>query len=280
MNPRRLTALARFVALNPSTVVEALKWRTTLWRLSSGFFSLPVISGTVQNGAIAVVMCLWNRPSRIGVILRQLDEQDSPRRIRLVLWNNNLGDNRHYREEIERYALTGSLASVELHTSRWNVGGLARFILARRLLKTGYAGTFIMLDDDQNLESTVIATLLSHAAPQRINGWWAFNNRTSYWDREAVADGAPADHVGTGGCAVDIAIVQSQRFFTRLPRRYAFLEDQWMCWYARTQGWSIQKTAVGITAVMEESNQYHGLVTLKDEFWRHLNSLDRTAAAH
>jgi hypothetical protein len=217
-------------------------------------------------------MCLWNRPQRIDAILSQLDAQRNPRPVRLLLWNNQSANDDVYRARIAAYRRVGSLASVEYVNSDRNVGGLARFFLARYLLRSGYLGYFIMLDDDQDVTASFTSSLLGCAKIREIAGWWAYNYIDSHWNRTETAPGQIADYVGTGGSICDIEIVRDRTFFTSLPQRFAFLEDQWMCAYAKSRGWAVRKVEVDISFVLHESNQFILMADLKNEFRDYLIS--------
>jgi hypothetical protein len=244
-------------------------------RYAAGRFPMTVIAGTVPADGVPVVMCLWNRPERIADILAGLSAQTGTPPLRLVLWGNRSTDRRYYENAIRGAGVSGSLASVEYVSSRVNVGGLGRFFALRRLRQEGLAGPAITLDDDQDIAPSFVRTLLDAYAPGSLRGVWAFRQGSSYWDREAADDGQPADYVGTGGCALDPSIVDDERFFTDLPDRYSFLEDQWMSWRAARAGWDLRKVDAPFAFVLAERNQYGALLWLKDEFHAYLASPDR-----
>jgi hypothetical protein len=240
-------------------------------RSVAGRFDLEVLLGTVSNDDVIVIMCLWNRPSRIDDILALLDGQSS-RGVRLMLWNNAPAHDEHYRERIASFTPQGALRSVEYVSSNENLGGLARFFLARRALASGTTSReFIMLDDDQDIADSFIDDLLAAGGAHRVAGVWAWRYLgRSHWDRLPAIPGEPADYVGTGGCICDLSLVADTAFFTGLPRRYAFLEDQWMCAFARSRGWTLTKVDTPVEFVLHETNQFPALADLKDEFREYL----------
>jgi hypothetical protein len=131
-----------------------------------------------------------------------------------------------------------------------------------------------MLDDDQDVSEEFMERLASFAAPRRIAGLWAWNYLDSHWNRTRTPIGESADYVGTGGCVCDLSIVGSPSFFFQLPRKYALLEDQWMCSYARRRGWELIRAGVDVTFVLHETNQFPALAKLKDEFRQYLLALE------
>ncbi|WP_144714058.1 hypothetical protein [Curtobacterium pusillum] len=223
----------------------------------------PAIDG------IPIVICLWNRPERVHEIVSMLESLDPPTRLKLLFWNNAEANAPQYGWTAD-HVPSGSLASIDLVNSSVNIGGLARFVAVRWLRNSGYDGPVLMLDDDQIVAPSFVSDLLDDWTPESIVGWWAFNQVRSYWDREQVEVGAETDHVGTGGTVLDSSLVDDDRFFFDLPRRFAFMEDQWMSYQALARGWRLQKARTTMHFVLEERNQYHAMIELKDEFHRYL----------
>ncbi|TFD29220.1 hypothetical protein [Cryobacterium lyxosi] len=227
-------------------------------------------NGIAGPAALPVVMCLWNRPQRIDTMLESFARQATKRNLRVILWNNAPQDANYYRERVREFHRNGALASIELLSNPINIGGMARFVVARTLWEQGHRGPVIMVDDDQNLSDTFVEDSLAGYEAHSINAWWAFRNHGSHWSRSALEPGDTADYGGTGGAAVDVAIVEDRSFF-KIPVRYFMLEDQWMSHYAHARGWTIHKSSAQITAVLEETNQYHAVRELKDEFFTFLH---------
>ncbi len=257
--------------------VSAARWRWAMARYRSGLFRPQRLHGAAEGGEVAIIICLWNRRERIDAILTQLDAQQGTR-IRLLFWNNRPADAAYYRERIAAYRPHGALAEVSMFTSRVNVGGLGRFFVARKLYVDGYRGAFLMLDDDQDVSDHLVTDLLAASGPHTIAGFWAWTMDGDYWARRPAAPGDRVSYVGTGGCACDIDIVSDLSFFTELPRYFAFLEDVWMCGYARKRGWRLRKVDTPIEFVLDETNQHHSLAELKAEFYRYLQLDDVSTA--
>jgi hypothetical protein len=249
-------------------------WVLTQVRAATGAIRIQLLVGEIQKNSIPVIMCLWNRRDRLPSIIEQLDSQQTKRPIRLILWNNQQADNRHYRQILQQTNTVGPVASIEYVSSHANIGGLGRFVVARKLWLTGRRGPFMMLDDDQDISEQFIETLRTFAAPKRVAGLWAWNYLDSHWNRTRARVGESADYVGTGGCVCDMSIVGSPSFFFQLPRKYALLEDQWMCSYARRRGWELIRAGVDVTFVLHETNQFPALAELKDEFRQYLLALE------
>ena len=272
---RRLTAVSTTSRTRAGEIRDETCWNVANLRGRHGIFRIEALNGTPNPDAMPVIMCLWNRPGRIDDILAQLDAQTSERPVRLLLWNNKPEDDAHYRERISAFTRSGALQSVEYVRSPQNVGAMGRFYLARQLFRAQYRGHFITLDDDQDIQPTFVEIMQRYAKPHEFAGYWAWNYIDSHWNRTQTAPGELADYAGTGGAICDIEIVESTAFFTEIPRRFAFLEDQWLCGYAKSLGWQIRKADVDITFVLHETNQFPHLADLKDEFRLYL--IDRNA---
>jgi hypothetical protein len=228
---------------------------------------LELVAGALQPDALAVVVCLWHRPERIHDILQILDAQSSKRSVRLVLWNNDASNTRLYVEAIASHRIEGSLSSVELVTSR-NVGGIGRFLAARELVRTGYSGPFIMMDDDQDFGSGFVDDLLAASGDRRIAGVWAWWNDRAYWNRTQVTvSGEKATYVGTGGSTCDSSLVLKDAFFLDLPDRFLFVEDIWMSQVALQNGWSLSMVDSSFEFVLGDFDQAHTLAQLKHDFY-------------
>jgi len=232
----------------------------------------PLVTlGEITEDAVPIVMCLYKRPARLPEIVRMLALQKTDGPIRLILWNNHAANTELYRRVLEDARLV-NLASIELYESPSNIGGIARFVVARWLWQAGVRGPFVMLDDDQDVMPDFVATLLSEYRPHSVTAWWGFANHGSHWQRSEVAAGEALDYAGTGGTIADIELVSEPGYFD-LPARFLMLEDQWMTSRALRHGWQVRKSAVLIGQVMaeESGNQYHGLRDRKDEFYDYLH---------
>lgn len=227
--------------------------------------------GEPVRGALPIVMCLYNRPARLPEIVRMLALQKADRPLRLILWNNDPANTELYRRVLKD-ARRVNLASIDLYESPRNIGGIARFVVARWLWDSGARGPFIMLDDDQNVSPDFVSTLLGEYRPHSIAAWWGFANHGSHWQRSEVEAGGSLDYAGTGGTIADLEIVSEPGYFD-LPPRFLMLEDQWMTSQALRRGWDVRKSSVQIAQVMEEEsgNQYHRLRDRKDEFFDYLH---------
>ncbi|WP_445969397.1 hypothetical protein [Agromyces sp. ZXT2-3] len=250
--------------------IERARRTLLLRRTEAGRFGMRTLAGESTPESLPVVMALWSRPERAREILAELSAQEGSPPLRLCWWNNAPQHDHAYRSAVDALPGIGALAGVEFRSSRVNIGGLARFLVIRRLRRQGYSGPVVLLDDDQVIGTDFIARLTAGYAPRSVRGVYAFRQHGSYWSREPIEDGDAATYVGTGGCVVDAEIVDDPEFFSAIPDRYRFIEDQWMSFRARTRGWTLAKTEAPFEFVLDERNQYHGLIDRKDEFFTYL----------
>jgi hypothetical protein len=263
-------AFARRAKVAALRRVEWARWRIAVTRGALFGVRLERLVGDDDPAAVPVIMCLWNRVDRIEEILRLLSVQRDCPPIRLVLWNNYRPDDATYRSRIVSTGARGSLVAVEYHCSRVNLGGIARFVLARRLFRGKPSGPFIMLDDDQDVAPTFVRDLLAVYEPRTYAGCWAFVNEGQYWERREANPEEDATYVGTGGSICDSALVRETAFFQRLPVRYGFVEDLWASRVARSRGWRLKKVDTPVTFVLHSHNQFAGLAEVKTRFWSYL----------
>ncbi|GAA2079997.1 hypothetical protein GCM10009840_14150 [Pseudolysinimonas kribbensis] len=217
-----------------------------------------------------MLMCLWNRPERIGAVLEQLDRQDHPDGVRLYLWNNRRSDHGRYLQAIDAFRPAGSLHAVDIAKSPFNLGSIARFYWARRLQRRGRDAPVIVLDDDEQIPDDFVSIALAAYRPDEVAAFWAFRVLGDYFDRAPVAPGEEADHVGPGGMVCSLRLFSDLRFFTKIPARYWMLDDIWFTHFARHSGRRLVKLPVELEFVLEETNQHWGQSGEKIEFYREL----------
>lgn len=271
--PRRAAAIPRLVR---AAARQAL-WRCETVRQAVFGVRLTHVAGSAPRDAVPVIVCLWNRPHRIRETLNLLARQEDAPPLRVIFWNNKPANDLHYLGEIERFGATGAIASVEYHSSRVNIGGIARFLVARSITRGTSSSPFVMLDDDLNPSPSFVRDLLGAYAPRVYAGFWAFVILDQYWERRNAVPGEAAQYVGTGGTVCDAALVRDLGFFTRLPARYAFIEDLWASAYAASRGWRVEKVDTDVELTSEDSNQYLGMIDLKARFWAYLRKQRETS---
>lgn len=219
---------------------------------------------------IPVIMCLWGRPERLAAVLEMLSVQTGAGSLRLYLWNNDRREQARYLSTLAGWAPSGALRSVRLHSSRINIGGSARFLIARSLRRGGYRGPVILLDDDQQVSPDFVARLLAAGGPRTYAGVWAWRIHGDYWDRTAAASGEAATYVGTGGAVTDVELVGSEELVSTLPVHRLFLEDMWLSAFAIRHGYELRGVEAEYEFTDLEGNQWHAIAESKSAFYDEL----------
>lgn len=224
-----------------------------------------------EQGDVAVLMCLWNRPERLADVVRMLDRQTGVPGVRLYLWNNARRDHELYVAALEEARPGGALRSARLVRSPFNLGSIARFYWARKLVLEAGPQPIVVIDDDQDIQDDFLASALNQFDPRAVTAWWAWTlGAGGYWDRTPALPGDRVDHVGPGGSILSSELMADERFFTRMPEEFWLLDDVWLSYFAQARGYRLAKLDVPIEFVMDETNQHHGQADLKRAFFDRL----------
>lgn len=192
-----------------------------------------------SDRAVPVVLCVWKRLDRLERTISLLEDQvDGP--TELHIWNND----RRSRERVDEIARRSTkLDTYVTHSSR-NIGGFGRFFLAREL--AGRRPYVVFIDDDLTFSTTMTSGLVSEWSPATIISQWSFRllSSSDYDERIAGAPGESVDYCGTGGMVADTRIFSEPGFFS-CPKRFWFVEDLWLSYYAsHVLGWQLRKSGV------------------------------------
>lgn len=251
----------------------------TQWLLLDRFRSEDWSYAPTTESDVCVVMCLWNRPSRLKEILRQLDEQHGVAGVRLHLWNNNRADHELYRSIIREFRPRAALSEVHLVKSPYNMGSISRWFWVRRIDRRG-TRPVVIIDDDQNFGSQFVQTAMAEFDPQVVKAWWAWRlGPGGYWDRTTAEVGDPVGHVGPGGSVLSSSVACERAFFTGIPDNFRWLDDVWLSWFAQQRGLKLAKLPVVIDFVMDETNQHHGQADMKRAFYDWLRRSEKRGNA-
>jgi hypothetical protein len=214
---------------------------------------------------VPVVMCTWQRIERLPRTLERLGEQDVS--VVLYIWNNN----RREADRLDELLARSPVPVQWVHSSR-NVGSFARFYLARDL--SDRHDTVLFVDDDQDFGRSMVADQLSSFAPESLAGWWAFTYRPgarSYAERDRVETPFErADYVGVGGMVADAAVFADPNLY-RCPRRYWFVDDIWISFYAgHIRGWQLRRSLADFTFDHDDLDVDATLTMTKIRMFRYL----------
>jgi hypothetical protein len=201
-----------------------------------------------------------------------LDEQDTDRPIDVYLWNNNRAAHAEFDGIVRAFRASGRVRSVSLAKSPFNLGSIARFYWARRLVLRGATGPVVVVDDDEILPPHFLSLCIEHHSPRSASAFWAWRIDGGYWDRERAEPGEHVDHVGPGGMVVDLSLFANRAFFTDIPARFRFLDDVWFSHFAPRHGVELRRLPIELEFVDHETNQFHAQVADKVEFFEYLRS--------
>lgn len=214
---------------------------------------------------VAIVICVWRRPERLAQTVELLARQRDVS-IELHVWNNNRAASADVDAVLERAPFPATVT----HSAR-NVGGFGRFYLSRTLAATYPFVVFI--DDDVTFPETMARDFAAESVPGQISSFWAFRfvDADDFFARAAVQPGERVDYCGTGGTVVDTSVFLEPGLFL-CPRRYWFVEDLWLSYYAnRILGWDLRKSSVELQLDAEDGyDQYVHLKRRKSRFLRQL----------
>ncbi len=216
------------------------------------------------QGRVPVIMCTWKRADLLERTLRSMEAQRGCS-VHLLIWNNNPA----IVPVVDRVTQAASVPVEVFHGNR-NTGGFGRFYWAR--LVAPACKTVIFIDDDQIFDSTAIRTFIDEATANTLTSQWAFRflSKDKYWLREQVGPGEPADYCGTGGMVGDASIFLNDELFS-CPRRYWFIEDLWLSYFANHRlGWKLRGSRVQAATIDDEHQRYRWMVYRKSQFLRYL----------
>ena len=250
-------------------------WGAITWRMN-GYRSMAraarVMSGwdrgqripvAIPGGdQVPVIFCTWRRLARLPHILEMLAAQDVP--VQALIWNNSPD-----RDTIEK-AAAGATIPISVHHSPRNIGSFGRFYLARELAAAGHRRV-VIIDDDEDFGPGTVRELLDSCPPRSLSAWFARTySMADFWAPVTPAPGEQVNYVGPGGMAADTAVFSDPRLFT-CPRRYWFLDDVWLSWFAsRIAGYTLLRSTATLEFVEDGLNQFPALQWLRHRFWRYL----------
>ena len=206
-----------------------------------------------------IIMSTWKRIERLPITIQLLEKQNY-KDFTFCIWNNNLD----IKDEINRITAASGL-NIEVHHNPENIGGLGRFYFAKQK-----DGIIIFIDDDLEFDENMVEYMVNTYRAKHIFSWHAWKINGGYWKRERVFIG-DCDYAGTCGMVADSDIFKDERLFSELPEKYKFIEDLWLCFFAKYEhGYKIQGCKPEIWAINDKKNQCRNLFKEKDLFYSEL----------
>jgi len=245
----------------------ALKWRAngarsvgrSLWRTArwNRVQRVPVTFPDADR--VPVIFCTWRRLERLPGTLSMLAAQDVP--VQALIWNNSSD-----RSAVDKAVADAQIPAAAYHSPR-NIGGFGRFYLAREAAESGHKAV-VFVDDDQDFGPETIGELLRAHRPKSVSAWFAFTQATPSLQSWA-SPGEQVVYAGTCGMIADSALFTDTRLFG-CPRRYWFLEDLWLSWFARKSGFEVFRSPAQFVENLDGLNQSLSLGWTRSRLVRYL----------
>jgi hypothetical protein len=234
----------------------------------------PRTSLLIEPHRTPVIMCAWKRIHRLERTLEMLADQEAP--ATLYVWNNN----RREAKRVDSVLARSPIPAQSFHCNR-NIGSFGRFYVAHDLADRHDAVLFI--DDDQEFGRSMVADQLASFAPRTLAGWWAFTYRPgarSYAERDRVQGPLDrADYVGVGGMVADATVFRDPALF-RCPRRYWFVDDMWLSFFAsEVHGWDLRRSLGDFEFAPDGQDLDLTLTVIKIRMFRYLKRRGWTVAS-
>eukprot|EP00928_Gymnodinium_smaydae_P095757 TRINITY_DN8291_c0_g1_i1.p1 TRINITY_DN8291_c0_g1~~TRINITY_DN8291_c0_g1_i1.p1 ORF type:complete len:325 (-),score=40.56 TRINITY_DN8291_c0_g1_i1:313-1287(-) len=241
------------------------------------------------HNTIHVIACVWKRKNT-RTFLEKLSASNVPGHLHVHICNNNAGRQTAL-ESIARDVVlqrkSGTVA-IDIVDMGGNVGGFARFLLAKRVSESTPGGVdyFIMVDDDQYVRETTLAEVYAKREPRKYKSWHGKNwnpNETNYWKtrERTLANVQKAlqntnvttyQYGGTGMSIIDASIFRVRELY-QIPKRFLFIEDLWLSYIVQLMGWPIERLFVFFDDAAEDgaTAQWSNLRDLKNRMFAKLN---------
>ena len=268
------------------------KLYSDVYSYDSEYSKIDMDLSSIGSEDTFVVMCMWQRIELFEDILNNLESQNTSNKINLFVWNNNPEYNEKLSRVISNYK--GNKIRLFLHNSDSNIGGIGRFVLTRYLklnLSTRMKHV-IFKDDDQVWDTDVIKILRSN---YKVN-----TNRSFHWygriftgkeyskgyytcmgetprdiNTNPKLSKLYLDYGATCTMIIDPEMFTDDRFFM-FNKRYAFIEDLWMSFFAQKHYHiklvNCKEIVNKVSSIQDGKNQCAKLLSggLKDEFLNEL----------
>jgi GT2 family glycosyltransferase len=187
---------------------------------------------------VSLIMCSWNRPWYIYPSLKSFSKQTNL--CDFIIWNNNPKFVKEVEEAVNKFDPMpvkvihhDNKPINETHVYKQdvhgNLGGFARFYAAREFGRE----YVIFVDDDWEMKPDFIKFLYENRREDAIVGTWGWNYNQRA-ERARVVKGS-AHYIGTCGLIAPRTIFENEGLYKEVPQEYWFLEDIWLCFFARCE---------------------------------------------
>jgi hypothetical protein len=216
---------------------------------------------------VCVIMCVWKRVDNLTNTINMLNNQTF-KDFDFYIWNNNNDNN--IIDCLYDYKNKYTIIN-DIYNSHENVGGLGRFIYAKKL--SDRYSKIIFIDDDQIFSDDLIFEMVNKFQEKTIISWWSWKiNTLDYFNRYRVSNLKEADYCGTGGMIVDSKVFKEDIVF-EIPEKYKFIEDLWLSFIAKNVlNYKLLGYNFNINIVEDGKDQSLKLLNLKREMYIYLKT--------
>ena len=234
---------------------------------------------------IHVVVAVYDRQNT-ETFLSHLSHSNLPEdTILIVHVANNLPSRQPSLEDLATM-ISSSNCIIKVTNMGKNYGGMARFILTRKIARVTLLDFVIFMDDDQYCFRNTVIRLWQQRKHRTMVSWfgksWHDSSKTYWtptfgWSEIKSGSNIPQNwhYAGTGMSVVDALIFSDERVF-QIPKQYAFIEDVWLSYVLKANGWELRRAFVLFSwdSVLSTSGQYNSLKQKKDDFFMILNQCE------
>eukprot|EP00960_Hanusia_phi_P064909 765956-Hanusia_phi.AAC.1 len=243
-------------------------------RIVKSFMTRPI--NPTKNRGLHLVMCVYDRLELFQHMLASLQHQELPEPIMLWICNNN-PNNTEIHGMLPRFLTKFSAIVV---TFPFNMGGFARFELARQIRQTHFAEYIIMLDEDVVFHTKfVLKEVLAYAKPLSFSCWYGklFQKNGDYWKGSVInmtqiiqshrKDLQRFHYCGTALSIIDAEIFDVDVLYS-IPREFLFVEDLWLSAIALHKKFALVRLFVNVSLQRSEHELWMetGMKDLKRDF--------------
>lgn len=191
---------------------------------------------------VEVIMCVYSRPHRLGIIRKQLEEQTSK------CFSFTIRDN-----------------------TKDNQGAAARFAAAKKTK----GNPIIFIDDDQSMRKDFVEYMVGQYDQDCVKGFYSrIFDKEGYWDSVYCPEaGTEVDYVGTGGMVLDRRIFDEEPSLLAIPPKFFRVEDLFLCYLARKRGLRLYSTEKHIACIEDGKNQLRNLRAYKETAFAELRRM-------
>jgi hypothetical protein len=218
-----------------------------------------------NNIKTALLMCVYKRIYNLNVTLDCINNQ-TVKDFDFYIINNN----HSIRNDIKRIVKRSNIKNIKIINSDSDTSPFSRFSIAYELSKNGY-NNFIIIDDDQIVESSFIEKCLDQIEDNVFKAWWSYRTKDNYFDREILNGEEEGNYAGPGGSVFTKNIFSIVNIL-KCPEDYKDIDDIWISYNIIKNNFKIKKLNVDIEFIKDDKDVslFSTLKDKKQKVWKKL----------